>query len=236
MFGSVGLAVLVGVILTAAVVVPVAIYEHRAQMKREALGQSWAAARGCNFSPTNPLLLQCLRGDTFPGGFNARVHEYIEGKTPDGRTFCSFMYVYEESSVSESGSSTVDRAIVMVRLPTALPSLSVTLEGIDDKVQKILGGQDIELESEEFNRLFRIESPVEGFAYGVLHPRMMEWLMRRRRSMVPFVIEGQDVICFRFGKPDYAALDGRLADMCDFIDQIPQGVFEKYAAPSAIGW
>ena len=82
--------------------------------------------------------------------------------------------------------------VVMVRLPATLPPLSLTHEGVGDKVRKFFGGQDIELDS--------------------------------------------DFICWREGVPDYATLDGQLAAMCDFVDQIPQGVFEQYAAPLALGW
>ena len=132
--------------------------------------------------------------------------------------------------------TTVNRSIIMMRLPAALPGFSLTHEGIGDKIQKFFGGQDIELESDDFNQLFRVQSPVEGFAYGVLHPRMMEWLMGPASSLVPFVIDGPDVIFRRDGEPDYTALDGQLAVLSEFIDQIPQGVFEQYGAPPALGW
>jgi len=219
-----------------AVVIPLIIYAVQAQRHREALVRGWAAARGCSYLPTNQVLVPYLRGEPFVGGRSAKVLEFIDGVTPSGRTFCSFNYNYEVSSGSDGSSHTVNRAIVMVRLPAVLPTLSLSYERFGDKVSKFFGGQDIELESDEFNRLFRVKSPVEAFAYGVLHPRMMEWLLGPARGLVPLRLDGLDVLCWREGVPNYATLDGQLAAMCDFVDQIPQSVIEQYAAPPALGW
>jgi len=160
------------------------------------------------------------------GADQACVHDFITGITPSGRTFCSFLYSF--------GSKI--QAVVMVRLPATLPSLILTPEMAGDKMAKLFGGQDIELESERFNRLFRIQSPVEAFAYGVMHPRMMEWLMGPALGLVPFIIDGQDVICWRYGPADYSTLDTQLVAMCNLIDLIPQSVFERYATTPALGW
>jgi len=221
-------------IITAAVVIPLIIHVVQVQKRRLAMIAGWAAARGYSFLQENRALVPYLQGEPFVGGRSAKVTEFIDGVTPGGRTFCSFQYSYVVSNGESS--TTVLRAIVMVRLPAVLPALSLTREGFGDRVQKFFGGQDIELESDDFNRLFRIKSPVEAFAYGVLHPRMMEWLMGPAYAMVPFRIDGQDVICWREGKPDYATLDGQLAAMTDFVNQIPPSVIEQYAAPPALGW
>ena len=219
-----------------AVVIPLIIYAVQAQRHREALVRGWAAARGCSYLPTNQVLVPYLRGEPFVGGRSAKVLEFIDGVTPSGRTFCSFNYNYEVSSGSDGSSHTVNRAIVMVRLPAVLPTLSLSYERFGDKVSKFFGGQDIELESDEFNQMFRVKSPVEAFAYAVLHPRMMEWLMGPASAAVPFVIDGQDLICWHVGLPDYDTLDRRLAYMCEFIDQIPPNVWEKYGAPPQLCW
>jgi len=225
---------LLPIILFVCVAIPAILFAVQAQKRRMGLAAGWAAARGCGFLQSNPALLPYLHGEPFIGGHSSKVQEFIDGVTPGGRTFCSFLYTYVVSSGKSS--TTVMRTVVMVRLPATLPALSVTPERIGDKLQKFFGGQDIELESDEFNQRFRIKSPVEAFAYGVLHPRMMEWLMGPASGLVPFRIEGPDLLCWREGVPDYATLDGQLAAMCDFVDQIPQGVFEQYAAPPALGW
>jgi len=219
----------------AGVMVPLVLYAIRVHKRRLSLAAGWAAARGYSFLESNAALVPYLRGEPFPGGDSAKVQEFIYGTTPSGRTFCSFKYTYEESSGGRP-STTVNRSVVMVRVPAVLPALSVSYEGFGDKVQKLFGGQDIELESEDFNRLFRVMSPVESFAYAVLHPRMMEWLMGPARGLVPFRVEGSDVMCWREGKPDYSILDGQLAAMSDFADQIPHSVIEQYAAPPSLGW
>jgi len=154
-----------------------------------------------------------------------------------GHGFGPFMSNHDFSMGNEDSSITADRAIIMMRLPAELPAFSLTYEGIGDKVQRFFGGQDIELESDDFNRLFRVQSPSEAFAYGVLHPLMMEWLMGPGSSLVPFSINGPDVFYWREGSPYYESLDGLLADMSDFIDKIPQGVYEQYGTtPKPQSW
>jgi len=208
--------------------------DARAQRRRLAVAAGWADDRGYDYLASNQALLPYLRGEPFVRSVSSEVMEFIEGETPGGHTFCSFLYTYTSSSGDSP--TTVEHAIVMVRLPAGLPELSLTREEFGDKVGKFFGGQDIELESDEFNRLFRVRSPFEGFAYAVLHPRMMEWLIRQANAMVPLRIDGQDVIWWREGRPNYAMLDLQLAATSDFIDQIPQEVFEKYGTPPAPGW
>jgi len=46
------------------------------------------------------------------------------------------------------------------------------------------------LESEEFNRAFKIKTAQNKFAYDVLHPRMMEWMLADQRAIrFPFRFE-----------------------------------------------
>jgi len=211
---------------------PFIILHLRAQREREALARNWAAARGCTYSESNLAMLPYLPGAPAIGP-RSKVTECIEGETPGGHSFCSFKFAYQISSIP-GATNAVSGAAVMVRLPAVLPELSLMHEALDDKLDKLFGAQDIELESDAFNRLFRVESPNEAFAYGVLHPRMMEWIMSEGRGMVPFYIRGQELICWGGTEPEYSTLDAQLETMCSFVDQIPQVVFEQYSQPLAL--
>ena len=224
----------------AAIVLPYVVFVGgtiavHARRNRAALARWWADTHGCRHLASNQALVPHLSGEPFAGGGKAKVREFVSGTTPGGHTFCSFRYSFNVSK-SRGSSTSMRGCVVMVRLPAALPALSLRYEEIGDKIGKFFGGQDIDLESEEFNQMFRVMSPDEAFASELLHPLMMRWLMGAKRVLVPFYINGQDLVCVRDGKPDYATLERQVVEMCDFVDQIPQGVFEKYAAPSAIGW
>jgi len=182
-------------------------------------------------------------GGTFGGphfGSFMDDHEFstgFGGMTTGGHNSGLFMNSHQFSMGQHNSTRTVEFAIIMMRLPAELPDFRLTYEGIGDKVQKFFGGQDIELESDDFNRFFRVQSPVEAFAYGVLHPRMMEWLMGPASSLVPFSIDGPNVFYWRDGSPHYETLDKLLTTLSEFIDQIPQGVFEQHGrTPQPISW
>jgi len=227
-------ALLPSILLMLAALVPFIVVGVYARRERYALARGWAAARGCTYMKSNPTMVLYLPGTPIVGP-QSRVQDYIEGKTHGGRTFCSFKFFYQTSLIPGS-SVAVGGTALMVRLPTALPRLSLSREEFSDGLDKIFGGQDIELESEDFNRVYRVESPFEAFAYSVLHPRMMEWMMSNGYGMVPFTIHDQDVICWGGEEPDYETLDKKLALMCEFIDLMPEHVLEQYEAPLALDW
>jgi len=237
-FSSVMIAPL---IIFAVVAVLIIVLSIRAARRRQALVQSWADAHGCLYVQSNNAIVRYLKGPPFTGGWNAQVREFVKGQTRNGRVFCSFLYTYEEStgtdSQGHSQTTTINRAIVIVRLPAAFPGLRLTNESLLDKVSKFFGGQDIELESDDFNRRYRVTSDNEAFAYGVLHPRMMEWLMGPASGLAPLMIQGADMFCWREGIPDYNTLDAQLGAMDAFAGMFPQGVYEQFGmAPAPAYW
>jgi hypothetical protein len=59
----------------------------------------------------------------------------------------------------------------------SLPALEIRPENFFDKVGDALGFDDIDFESAEFSRKFMVKSNDKKFAYAVIHPRMMEFLL-----------------------------------------------------------
>ena len=58
-----------------------------------------------------------------------------------------------------------------------MPPLSVDPENFLDRFVGRLSGNDIDMESEEFNRAFTVSCPDRKFASDVLHPQLMEFLL-----------------------------------------------------------
>ena len=61
-----------------------------------------------------------------------------------------------------------------------------------DKIAGALGFHDINFESSEFSRKFHIKCADKKFAYDVIHPRMMEFLLAaaQRGDIEPVMIYG----------------------------------------------
>ncbi len=67
---------------------------------------------------------------------------------------------------------------LIVHLPYArVPDLLVRREGLFDKIAGAFGFDDVDFESAEFSRRFFVKGSDKRFAYDVIHPRMMEFLL-----------------------------------------------------------
>jgi hypothetical protein len=67
------------------------------------------------------------------------------------------------------------------------PDLLIRTEGLGDKLLGTLGFDDIDFESDEFNRRFWVKSGEKRFAYDVVHPLMMEFLLKGPTPQVEIV-------------------------------------------------
>ena len=100
------------------------------------------------------------------------------------------------------------------------PDLLIRPEGLFDKIKGAFGFDDIDFESEEFSRRFHVKSSDRRFAYDVLHPRMMEFLLAVRPVMID-IERGR--CCLSDGgrcwKPEGFA--SRIAFLREFFDRWP---------------
>jgi len=212
------------------ITIPSAANDTRKEARRrQTMADLWAEAHGATYQRTNPAILTRL--DRPPVDIRGRplVTEFIQGTTPGGHNFWSFQH----SVIVGEKSDAIKTAFAMVRLDAKLPRLYVTVQAPGINAAGVLRGQDIELESEDFNQKFRVTSDNGALAYGVLHPLVMQWLMGPGEGLVPFMIDQDDLICWRPGAPDYSTLDKLLNDMDTFISHIPQGVYEQFGLPPA---
>lgn len=95
-----------------------------------------------------------------------------------------FRYKVTTGSGKNRQTTTYLFSYLIVRPPWPSPTLLVRREGLFDKVKGAFGFDDIDFESEEFSRRFWVQSSDKRFAYDVLHPRMMEFLLRELDSAI----------------------------------------------------
>jgi len=95
-----------------------------------------------------------------------------------------FLYKVTSSNGKSTTTHTYRFSYLIVHLPYAVPELLIRPEHMFDKLAGAFGFDDIDFESEEFSRRFHVKSPDKRFAYAVIHPRMMEFLLAERPPML----------------------------------------------------
>ena len=89
------------------------------------------------------------------------------------------------------------------------------------------GPDDIELESEDFNRRFRVHSDDRKFACDVLSPRTMEALLARPDAR--WRIEGVDILTWRDGRITPDAVASMTFDLQTVVAGIPSFVWKDHS-------
>jgi hypothetical protein len=209
----------------------------REQARRGALFQ-WATANKWQFTVADDSWTGRWNGEPFDEGDHRKARNVICG-TWKSRSFASFDYSYETHSSNGNGgrSTSVHRfTVVSLALPTDLPRLQVTPESLFSRVGHAFGMSDIDMESEDFNRAFRVSCPDPKFACDVLTPRTMQLLLSR--SHFGWRIEVTELVCWWSGEQDAVAVTEALSTMCDVIDGIPSFVWHDHgydAGSASIG-
>lgn len=152
--------------------------------RREALG-ALAQQLGWRFDPSHDRAHddEYEHFEVFRRGHSRSAFNTLWGSIEvDDRTYTAKMGDFRYKVTQSSGKSTSTRtyrfSYLIVHLPfPSVPDLLVRREGIFDKLAGAFGFDDIDFESEEFSRRFHVKSPDKRFAYDVVHPRMMEFLL-----------------------------------------------------------
>lgn len=182
MDGPWGIVVIFGVI---GVTIALAIIAYRQETQRREALATLAAQRGWSFDPSHDTQHdeQYAQFGCFSRGHSRSAYNTIEGAvTIAGRRYPlkmgDFLYKVTSSNGKQTTTSTHRFSYLILHLPFAgVPDLLIRREGMLDKIAGALGFDDIDFESEAFSRRFHVKSRDKKFAYDVIHPRMMEFLM-----------------------------------------------------------
>ena len=214
-------------------------YLHwKREQKRRALLAQWAAANKWTLLDEDDQWCSRWQGNPFGEGDHRRARNVLTG-TWKGKPFVSFDYSYEtHSSDGKGGTSTQTHryAVTAVALPAYLPRLQVTPESLLTRFGNAVGLSDIELESEDFNRAFRVHANDPKFASDVLTARTMQLLLSRPH--LSWRIEGSDIICWQTGEQEPVAVNAAVATMLDVVAGIPSFVWHDHgydAGSTAVG-
>ncbi len=220
------------ILLFIALVVVMGVLGHRAaQQRREALA-AWGASRGLRFSPDHAgdfddrfPAFSCLRQ-----GSGRYAYNRLEGDW-NGRPFLGFDYHYETHSTDSKGRRTTHHhhfSAVMLASAAPLKPILIRPEGVLDRVSAFFGFEDINFESAEFSRRFHVTSPDRKWAYDLLHPRAMEFLMAAPVCSLEF--DAGRVLAWRgstFTPADFEQAAGVIAGL---LDQMPGYLLKENAS------
>jgi hypothetical protein len=197
---------------------------YSAKQRRELLHQ-FALGHGWTWTARDDSWAGRFEGAPFGQGDHREAANVLAGDFR-GRPMVAFDYSYQTHSTDSEGrrSTTTHRfAICALGLPASVPSFSLTPESLLGRVGTMLGMQDIELESEEFNRRFRVRCDDAKLAYDLLPPRTMETLLARPALHVRLL--GADALCWEDGSHSPAELIARLDTLAALLDGVPAYVW-----------
>lgn len=202
--------------------------QRQAQMQRLS---AVATQRGWSYRPSAPELVTRWSGPPFVGkGQAGDVFSGLMNSLP----FTAFEYSW--TSQSGEHSTTYRYPVVVMPLPSALPLLWVLPQTWDNQLSNPLGSGDITFESAVFNERFMVSSDNDRYAYAVVHPRMMEYLMACPFAGWGLRIEGNNAIFFGRGPQLPDGVAPAASWLAGFISLIPGHVYEQYATTAVGGY
>lgn len=174
------------VIIVALIVIAIgAYYSHLQQQKRIAELSALAAEQGWRFDPGKNHYHdgQYSQFDIFTKGHSRYAYNTMHGtmeKAGDNWPVVMGDYHYKVTSGSgkNRSTSTYRMSYAIVQVPyVGVPDLAIREEHFFDKVAGFFGFDDIDFESAEFSDKFSVKSSNKKFAYDVVHPQMMQFLL-----------------------------------------------------------
>lgn len=207
-----GAAIVIFAIVGIGIVVAAIAFGHAAQKKRREELTTLAAKLGWAFDPSSDSTHddRYSQFSCFSRGHSRAAFNTITGRAEfEGLPFPAVMGDYTYKVTSSNGKTTSTRtytfSYLILHLPWAgVPDLLIRRENLMDKLAGAIGFDDIDFESEEFSRRFHVKSPDKRFAYDVIHPRMMEFLMSGNE---PAVEVRRGCICLTDGSRRWTPAD-----------------------------
>ena len=194
--------------------------------RREALARV-AASLGLEYSPEDSYGFDGLPFKLFDMGDGRGTENVLSGTWQD-IALSEFDYWYYDQSTDSKGhtSRTYHKfSCVLTELPIDAQPITIGRESVFTRLADHLGMQDIQFESESFNRAFNVKCDDKKFATDLVDARMMTWL--ESADEWSFELAGQYLLCYsdRLKPTELIPLLGTLKA---FRDHVPRVVHELY--------
>ena len=199
------------------------------EQQRHARYLAFAQERGWTYTARDQALVDRFRGEPFGRGSSRRATHVLRGQY-GGREAVVFDYrfVTRSSNGQQTTTQTHRFTVCALQLPAALPRLELTPENALTRLGGVLGLDDLELESEDFNRRYRVRADDRRLAYDVLHPRTVERLLAL--PTLNLRLDGADAVLWQRGTTSLPDVPARLAVLSQLVDGIPSYVWADRGA------
>lgn len=189
-----------------------------------------AAAHGLQYSTGDMLGCTQVAFPLFVAGEGRTVENLMWRQGANGLDLRVLDYAYYDEYKDKNGH--VHKrwsyfTCAMARHNGLWPTVRVTRERVADKLGQKLGLPDIELESEEFNRMFIVQCEDRAFATALLDAQMMELLISTK-GRITFETKGRWLLVIAPRVDTAAEMVGLLGVADEFIERIPSVVWELY--------
>jgi len=221
---------IIGIVAFLVVVVVIGIVGWRGDRRRRERNASFAVSQGWSYLAEDPSLVFLCSTKPFGVGDRQRATEAIRGNHR-GRGFVVFCYQYDTTSTDSEGHTTRTTHYVQVASieePGRMPIVRITPENPFSRVAEALGGKDIDVESEDFNRRWRVWTRDPKVAHAILVPTVIDRLLQADAQKVPFVFEPGLLATYADGKLDLVTFVSRVDLLCGIADLIPKYLADDY--------
>ena len=229
------LVVIAVVAVIALVIWQAKVHAERERQRRLALA-AFAQQNGMQFSQSDSWNIDSRYrnvGD-IGTGHDRYAFDVVRQNDPP---LTAFQYHYKtwETRTVKRGNRTVTeryekdhwRKYLVAELGGQFPSFAMRSEGWFDKVAGFVGFDDIDFESEAFSSKYHVKSPSKEFAYALVHPQMMEYLMDLGYQVqLENGLLIMDLSQYSFDAP---GVRDAIARAAGFVNRIPDFVWQDYA-------
>lgn len=191
----------------------------------------FAALHGWEYVPSTREYSARFASFPFATGTRQRQEHVLRGML-NGVQCVTFTHHFE---IRDDNNRGADQAfqVSLVEIPVVLPRLEVVPEGVAAKFSKALGGRDLDVESHEFNRRWRVLCRDARYAHAVLDPRMVERLLEPDALELAIRIDGGAVLAWQAGRVGTGDLARRLGVLTAVARRIPAHVVREYQEQGA---
>jgi hypothetical protein len=133
-----------------------------------------------------------------------------------------------ETVAGKGGNGTIEDpyCFYILELPSSFPEVTIYKEGLISKLKQLAGANDIDFESHEFSRMFRVRSPDPKCAYDFCNARMIEYLLANTDLSVEV---DRNILCVSFDKPlEFEEVEQNLNRLVEIRSLMPDYLFSKY--------